>query len=130
MKVVAATAGGVYVVDVETEEVEPATEEFSPPPPAPALGLPRLVSAARVGSTILAAVEARPPLAVSHDAGRTWRESGRGLPAARAVAIAEDDPDLMVYAARNRLYVSEDGGRFWRAIAAELPEIAAVGFVG
>ena len=53
---------------------------------------------------------------VSQDAGVTWRESGRGLPPGRAVAISEDDPDTAVYAARNRLYVTQDGGRFWRAL--------------
>jgi hypothetical protein len=42
------------------------------------------------------------------------------------VALAEDDPDLVVYAARNRLYVSRDGGRFWQALTPELPEIVAV----
>jgi hypothetical protein len=42
------------------------------------------------------------------------------------VALAADDPDLVVYAARNRLYVSRDGGRFWQALAPELPEIVAV----
>ena len=62
---------------------------------------------------------------VSHDAGSTWRESGRGLPPGRAVAIADDDPDLLVYAARNRLYVSRNGGVFWSALAVELPEIEA-----
>ena len=61
---------------------------------------------------------------VSHDAGTTWRESGRGLPAGRAVAVADEDPDLIVYAARNRLYVSRNGGVFWTALAVELPEIA------
>ena len=65
---------------------------------------------------------------VSNDAGRTWRESGGGLPPGRAVAVADDDPDLMLYAARNRLYLSEDGGRFWRALVVELPEIRAVAF--
>jgi hypothetical protein len=45
------------------------------------------------------------------------------------VAIDEDNPDRVVYAARNRLYVSEDGGRFWRALAPELPAIEAVAFV-
>jgi photosystem II stability/assembly factor-like uncharacterized protein len=71
-------------------------------------------------------VNTRPPLVVSHDAGRTWRESGRGLPPGRAVAIAEDEPDLMLFAARNRLYLSRDGGRFWEALALELPEIESV----
>ena len=125
MRAVVSTAAGASAVDLETEEVEPADE----PPRDPdqiGVSLPRLVMAAAVGATVLAAVDARPPLAVSHDAGQTWRESGRGLPPIGAVAVAADDPDLMVAAARNRLYVSLDGGRFWRAVAAELPEIRAV----
>lgn len=74
-------------------------------------------------------VDRRPPLVVSHDAGRTWRETGAGLPrGGRAVAVAEDDPDLVLYAARNRLYLSTDGGRFWRALTVELPEIERVEF--
>jgi len=77
-------------------------------------------------STVIAVVDRRPPLAISNDAGRTWRESGGGLPAGRAVAIAEDDPDYVLYAARNRLYLSENGGVFWRSLAPELPEIEAV----
>ena len=47
-------------------------------------------------------------------------------PTRRAVAVADDDPDTAVYAARNRLYLSRDGGRFWEALDAELPEIEAV----
>jgi hypothetical protein len=43
-----------------------------------------------------------------------------------AVAIADDDPDLAVFAARNRLYVSRDGGVFWSALGVELPEIRAL----
>ena len=46
-----------------------------------------------------------------------------------AVAIDEDNPDLMLFAARNRLYLSENGGIFWRALVPELPEIEAVTFV-
>jgi hypothetical protein len=123
MKAVVGTADGVYVVDLDTDEVEPSADE-APPRAVPLdLGLPRVVAAARAGSTIVAAVDSRPPLIVSHDAGRTWRDSGRGLPPGRAVVIAEDNPDLMVFATRNRLYVSSDGGRFWQALAIELPEI-------
>ena len=96
----------------------------------PVLSLPRLVAAASSGSTVVAVLAVRPPLAVSHDAGLTWRESGRGLPAGRAVAIADDDPDTILYAARNRLYLSRDGGRFWQAVAVELPEIEAVALIG
>ena len=119
-----ATAAGTFAVDLETEEIEP-TVEFDPAPP-PALNLPRVVAASASGSTVVAVVAARPPLLVSYDAGSTWQESGRGLPPGRAVALAGDDPDLVVYAARNRLYVSRNGGRFWSALAVELPEIAAV----
>jgi hypothetical protein len=125
VKALVGTADGTYLVDLETDEVEP-TSGSPEPVPVPSVGLPRVVAAARVGATIVAAVETRPPLVVSHDAGRTWRESGRGLPPGRAVAIADDDPDLMVFAARNRLYVSGDGGRFWSALAVELPEIETV----
>lgn len=128
MIALAETASGTFAVDVETEEVEPA-EAFSRAD-APVLNLPRVVAAAAVGSTVVAVVDARPPLLVSHDAGTTWQESGRGLPPGRAVAIADDDPDLVVYAARNRLYVSRNGGLFWTALAVELPEISAVAVRG
>ncbi|HSL65906.1 MAG TPA: hypothetical protein VK874_14735, partial [Gaiellaceae bacterium] len=76
--------------------------------------------------TVVAVLDRRPPLAVSHDAGATWSESGRGLPPGRAVAVHPDDPDTILYGARNRLYLSSDGGRFWRALAVELPAIERV----
>jgi hypothetical protein len=119
------TAYGVYAVDLETEEV---ADHDGPLPraPAPEVQLPLLVAAAESGPTVVAVLDRRPPLAVSYDGGRTWREAGGGLPEGRAVAVASEDPDLVVYAARNRLYVSTDGGRFWRALAPELPEIDAV----
>ncbi len=116
-----ATAAGDFSVDLETEEVEP-WDGAVVAEPMPELSLPRVVAAAAFGSTVVAVVDAKPPLLVSHDAGSTWRESGRGLPAGVAVAIG-DDPDTLVYAARNRLYVSENGGVFWRAVPVELPEI-------
>ena len=119
-----ATDAGTFAVDLDTEEVEPA-DDFEPTA-GPSLNLPRLVAAAAAGSTVVAVVDTRPPLLVSHDAGTTWHESGRGLPSGRAVAVSDDDPDLLVYAARNRLYVSRNGGRFWTALAVELPEITAV----
>jgi photosystem II stability/assembly factor-like uncharacterized protein len=75
---------------------------------------------------VIAVVDARPPMLVSHDAGSTWRESGRGLPPGKAVAIDEGNPDRVVYAGRNRLYLSRDGGVFWTALDLELPEIEAV----
>jgi hypothetical protein len=123
------TVDGVAAVDLEEELVLglDADEGVEPAPPV-SLPLPRVVAAAASGSTVVAVVDARPPMLVSHDGGRTWRDSGRGLPAGRAVAISGDDPDLVVYATRNRLYVSRDGGRFWHGLAVELPEIEAVGF--
>jgi hypothetical protein len=119
------TVAGTFAVDLETEEVAPATSGIDAAP-APELNLPRLVAAAAVGATVVAVVDAKPPLLVSYDAGATWRDSGRGLPPGRAVAVADQDPDLMVYAARNRLYLSRNGGVFWTALAGELPEITAV----
>ena len=118
------TVDGPFAVDLETEEVEP-DEPFTPPA-HPALNLPRVVAAAVSGSTVVAVVDAKPPMLVSHDAGVTWRDSGRGLPAGRAVAIDDLDPDIVVFATRNRLYLSRDGGIFWTAVSVELPEIQAL----
>ncbi len=125
MNVLVATVAGSFSVDLETDEVEPWDGEVSTPA-APSLNLPRVVAAATVGSTVVAVVDAKPPLLISHDTGSTWRESGRGLPPGRAIAISEDDPDLLVYAGRNLLYVSRNGGVFWSALALELPEIQRV----
>jgi hypothetical protein len=125
MIAVAATAAGSFAVDLETGEVEPWDGAVDPPE-APPLNLPRVVAAAAAGATVVAVVDTKPPLVVSHDAGATWRESGRGLPKGVAVAIDETAPDTILYAARNRLYLSRDGGVFWTAISAELPEISAV----
>jgi hypothetical protein len=121
------TTDGLAVVDLEEEvviELDPSRTIEAVP--GPALSLPLVVASAAAGSTIVAVVGTKPPLVVSHDAGRTWRESGRGLPAGNAVAISPEDPDLVLYAARNRLYLSRDGGRFWRGLALELPEIQSV----
>jgi hypothetical protein len=125
MNVLVATVAGSFSVDLETDEVEPWDGDVGAPP-APPLNLPRVIAAAASGSTVAAVVDARPPILISHDTGSTWRESGRGLPAGRAIAISDDDPDLLVYAARNLLYVSRNGGVFWAALALELPEIERV----
>jgi hypothetical protein len=125
MRALVRTVDGVFEVDLNEEEVLGLVEAGVEPEPV-AVSLPLVVAAAASGSTVIAVADRRPPLAVSNDAGRTWRESGGGLPAGRAVAIAEDDPDYVVYGARNRLYLSTDGGRFWRALAPELPEIEAL----
>jgi hypothetical protein len=119
-----ATVDGAFAVDLEDGAVLSA-DAFDPAP-EPVLNLPRLVSAASVGPTVAAVVRAKPPLLLSYDAGVTWRASGRGLPPGRAVAIAEDDPDTILFATRNRLYLSHDGGVFWTAVAGELPEIRYV----
>jgi hypothetical protein len=124
MIVLAATAGGTFAVDLETGEVLPG-DAFEPTA-GPKLNLPRVIATAECGSTVIAVVDARPPMLVSHDAGATWRESGRGLPPGKAVAIADWNPDQLVYAGRNRLYVSGDGGVFWTPLEVELPEIEAV----
>jgi hypothetical protein len=119
------TVDGVFEVDLDDEEVlGPADVEVEPEDVA--VSLPLLVAASVSGSTVIAVIDRRPPLAISNDAGRTWREAGGGLPRGRAIALAWDDPDYALYAARNRLYVSTDGGVFWRALALELPEIEAV----
>jgi hypothetical protein len=89
---------------------------------APSWAAGQLVDADAAGSTIVLALDRKPPILISHDAGQTWTERGSGLPGGRAVALGEN-PDDVLYAGRNRLYVSRNGGVFWRALAVELPEI-------
>jgi hypothetical protein len=122
------TMAGVFLVDVETEELLGEGTEV-PVAERPAVGLPRVVASARAGSTVVAVVERRPPLMLSNDGGATWREAGGGLPRGFAVAIAEDEPDRMLYAARSRLYVSANGGVFWRSLSFELPDIDSVAWI-
>lgn len=127
MKAAVETADGVFEIDLDEEELLDFTAgERLERPGTPKLALPLVVAVAAVGATVVAIVDRRPPLAVSHDAGRTWRERGGGLPRGVALAIDEDDPDVVLFAARNRLFLSRDGGRFWRALTLELPEILAV----
>ena len=103
MKVLISTVGGSFSVDLETEDVDPWDGEVEPPA-APALNLPRVVAAASAGATV--------------------------VPSGRAVAISDEDPDLIVYASRNRLFLSRNGGVFWSSLPVELPEIDAVAFPG
>lgn len=130
MNLAVETSEGVYTIDAETEQVVDfvAGAELSETP-VPRVELPLLVAAAAEGATVVAVLDRRPPLAVSHDAGSSWREAGGGLPPGRAIAIAENDPDRMLYAAEHRVYVSQDGGRFWRALEPELPEIESVAWL-
>ena len=124
-EIAAATMRGLFVVDIDLDEVVGHDPPGTVAREDVRVELPLVVAAAASGSTVVAVVRRRPPLAVSHDAGATWREAGGGLPEGRAVALG-DDPDLIAYAGRNRLYLSTDGGRFWRALAPELPEIEAL----
>jgi hypothetical protein len=121
MRALVATVDGAFEVDLE-EEILLGSADAHVERPTLELPLPRVIAAAASGSTVIAVVDRRPPLAISNDAGLTWREAGGGLPAGRAIALAEDNPDYALYAARNRLYLSEDGGVFWRALAPELPK--------
>ena len=124
MRAIVQTDVGAFAVDLETEEIEPAGRGAAE---AMKLSLCRACSAAtRSARRSSPSSTASRRSIVSHDAGITWREAGGGLPQGCAVAIAEDDPDLIVYASRNRLHVSTNGGVFWRALAVELPEIEAV----
>jgi hypothetical protein len=120
MNALAATAHGVYEIDVETNDVLGLDADAS-------LEV-RLRDAG--GDLVVEVVEGRPPLRVSRDGGRTWEEAGGGLPAGRSVAVHPDEPELVLYAGRNRLFLSRDGGRFWRALVLELPEIEAVAWEG
>jgi hypothetical protein len=130
MNVAVETGEGVYTIDAESEAVVDFVggAELSETP-QPRVELPLLVTAAREGSTVVAVLDRRPPLAISYDAGSSWHEAGGGLPPGRAVAIAENDPDRIAYATEHRVYVSQDGGRFWRSLKPELPEITRVGWL-
>ena len=127
MNALVRTVHGSWLVDLETEELLESSE-VEIESQSGEVSLPRVVASARAGATIAAIVDARPPLVISHDAGRTWREAGGGLPKGVAIAINDDNPDRILYAARNRLFLSSDGGRFWRGLTPELPEITAVSF--
>ena len=122
------TVEGVLLIDIETELVLADGTEL-PETDAPQVDLPKVVATAGSGSTVVAVLERRPPLAISRDAGRTWTEAGGGLPPGFAIAVADDDPDRMLYAARNRLYLSANGGIFWRSLEPELPDIVAVAWI-
>jgi hypothetical protein len=122
------TVDGVLLLDVEEETILGPGESV-PEAEKPEVALPRVVTAAQNGATIVAIVDRRPPLMISRDGGATWNEYGGGLLPGFAIAIADDDPDRMLYAARNRLYLSMNGGIFWRSLRFELPDVLAVGWI-
>lgn len=129
MIVAVETAEGVYSLDADEERVVDFVAGASLDSDEVRVSLPLLVAAAASGSTVVAVLDRRPPLAVSHDAGRTWREAGGGLPKGIAVAVGDADPDRIVFATTSRVYVSTDGGRFWRSLAREFDEILRVGWL-
>jgi hypothetical protein len=120
-----ATALGCVLVDLETGDAE-LVDEAAPTPGRAVVSLPLVVAGAEVGARIVVVVDRRPPLMISDDAGQTWREGGGGLPRGTAIAVDQDDPDLLLFASESRLFVSEDGGRFWRSLGLELIGITAV----
>jgi len=122
------TAEAVLTIDTDEGVVDIEAGGRLAPPPEIAVSLPGVIACVGAGSTVVALLGRRPPLAISHDAGRTWHESGGGLPRGQAIAIDEDDPDSILFAARHRVWASHDGGRFWESVAIDLPEIKAVGF--
>jgi hypothetical protein len=128
--VVVQTADAVLTIDAEEGVVDIDEGARLPTPSELPTSLPGVVACVGAGSTVVALVSRRPPLAISHDAGRTWHEAGGGLPRGHAIAIDPDDPDAILFAARNRVWASHDGGRFWESVAIDLPEIVAVGFGG
>jgi hypothetical protein len=127
-RVLVQTKDAVLTIDADEGVVEIETGSRLDPPPDVPVSLPAVRACVGSGSTLVALVERRPPLVVSHDAGRTWHEAGSGLPPGRAIAIDEDDPDTILFAARNRVWLSTNGGRFWESLALDLPEIDAVAF--
>ena len=122
------TVDGVLLADVESESLLGRGAELRASE-SPHVYLPRVVARAQAGATIVCVVERRPPLAISRDGGSTWSEAGGGLPAGFAVAVAEDDPDRMLYAGRNRLFLSLNGGVFWRSLPFELPDVEGVAWL-
>jgi hypothetical protein len=127
-QVLVQTRDAVLTIDADEGVVDIDTGARLTRPPDIAVSLPAVRACVGSGSTLVALVDRKPPLVVSHDAGRTWHEAGSGLPKGRAIAIDEDDPDRILFAAPHRVWLSTDGGRFWESLVLDLPEIDAVAF--
>jgi hypothetical protein len=127
-RVLVQTADALLTIDAEEGVVEIEQGSRLEPPPNVPTSLPSVRACVASGSTLVALVDRRPPLVVSHDAGRTWHETGAGLPPGWAIAIDADNPDRILFAARHRVWLSTDGGRFWESLALDLPEVEAVAF--
>jgi hypothetical protein len=127
-RVVVQTADSVLTIDADEGVILVEEGERIERPLDVPVSLPAVVACVSSGSTLVALIDRRPPLVISHDAGRTWHEAGGGLPPGRAIAIDEDDPDSILFAAPHRVWVSHDGGRFWESLALDLPAIEAVAF--
>ena len=80
MIAIVSTTAGVVRASTSTRKRSSRSTASSSRSTRLSLNLPRLVAAAAAGATVLAVVDTKPPIVVSHDAGTTWRESGRGLP--------------------------------------------------
>jgi hypothetical protein len=127
-RVLVQTAEAVLTIDADEGVVDIESGTRLERPPDVPVSLPAVRACVGSGSTVVALVDRKPPLLVSHDAGRTWHEAGGGLPQGSAIAIDEDDPDRILFAAPHRVWLSTDGGRFWESLALDLPEIRAVAF--
>jgi hypothetical protein len=123
------TGVGVAIVDIDDEEILEYDADLVVERAEVGVELPRVIAADASGPLVVAVVARRPPLVVSHDAGSTWRETGHGLPAGRAVAVSPEHPDRILFAGESRLYLSRDGGRFWQPLALELEDIRALAWL-
>jgi photosystem II stability/assembly factor-like uncharacterized protein len=61
---------------------------------------------------------------VTHDAGQSWREIGKGLPDGAYVKVVREDPERpgLLYAGTSRgVFVSFDDGEHWQSLQLNLP---------
>jgi photosystem II stability/assembly factor-like uncharacterized protein len=66
----------------------------------------------------------RPHIFATHDAGKTWTEIVKGIPAGQIVNAVREDPErkgLLVVGAEKGVYVSFDDGANWESLRLNLP---------